>query len=296
MPAGFPIAIADPGLASTSALQTAGNTVLANILTAVSSPHVETLWTDDSNAYYVRIDNAGTITWATPTGTTSSGPGTGARPATGASIIVSGTQYQAVATSVGFYTINDFITHVVTTDPSTGIVISSFWLNSSTSVKLVTGPPSSDISPVSPLPTGGATSALQSTANTLLTSIIASLAGTIKTASPSVLATTSTSVNGSASDTTLHTFGPFTPQLARDIWVTIVGTGASGTAQLLRSTDGGTTKLGITTNGEPWALWSFSSLTGSVVNEATASESSTSATYYLTVTLTAGSVTCSVYQ
>jgi hypothetical protein len=78
--------------------------------------------------------------------------------------------------------------------------------------------------------------------------------------------------------------------------VTIVGTGASGTAQLLRSTDGGTTKLGITTNGEPWALWSFSSLTGSVVNEATASESSTSATYYLTVTLTAGSVTCSVYQ
>lgn len=106
----------------------------------------------------------------------------------------------------------------------------------------------------------------------------------------------STPLAGNVADTAAHTFGPFTPQLARDIWATLVGTGASGTAQLLRSTDAGASKAGLTAGGRTWASWSFGGVTGSIVNEAIGTESDAAAVYYLAVTLTAGSLTYRIAQ
>lgn len=106
----------------------------------------------------------------------------------------------------------------------------------------------------------------------------------------------STPLTGSVSDTSVHMFGPFTPQLARAIWLTLVGTGAAGTAQLLRSTDGGTTKPGLTAGGVAWASYTFPATTGAIVNEQVVVESDAAATYYLSVTLTAGSLTYRIAQ
>lgn len=45
----------------------------------------ETLWTDDSGAYYVRINSDGVISWTDMSGAASAAPGVGARPAAGSS-------------------------------------------------------------------------------------------------------------------------------------------------------------------------------------------------------------------
>lgn len=113
---------------------------------------------------------------------------------------------------------------------------------------------------------------------------------------PEGQAATSNPLTGSVSDTAAHMFGPFAPQLARAIWTTLVGTGAGGTAQLLRSTDGGTTKAGLTAGGDAWASWSFAAVTGAIVNEQLVTETDAMATYYLAVTLTAGSLTYRIAQ
>lgn len=109
-------------------------------------------------------------------------------------------------------------------------------------------------------------------------------------------AASSTPLIGAVSDTVAHTFGPFAPQLGRDIWATLVGNGASGKAQLMRSIDGGTTLAGLTAGGDTWASWSFSGVTGSIVNEQVATETEAAATYYVAVTLTAGSMTYRLAQ
>jgi len=113
---------------------------------------------------------------------------------------------------------------------------------------------------------------------------------------PDALAATSTPLTGSVSDTAAHTYGPFTPQLARNIWATLIGAAAGGTAQLLRSTDGGITKAGLTAGGDVWASWSFAGITGAIVNEQIGTETDAAATYYLAVTLTAGSLTYRIAQ
>ena len=131
------------------------------------------------------------------------------------------------------------------------------------------------------------------------------ISGSVATTSPAMLAATSTPLTGTASTIGTVVYGPFTPQLARDVWVTIVGTGASGKAQLLRSTDGGATQLGLTAGGSIWDVWpnpngggpsTFSSVTGVIVNEQAVTPSDAVATYYLSITLTAGSVTYRVAQ
>lgn len=89
--------------------------------------------------------------------------------------------------------------------------------------------------------------------------------------------------------------GPFTPQIAREIWLTLIGTAAVGTAQLLRSTDGGGTKSAITDGtGNVIGAWAFGSgapLTGPVVNAQIFKETDAAATLYLAVALSAGSLT-----
>jgi hypothetical protein len=76
--------------------------------------------------------------------------------------------------------------------------------------------------------------------------VTVSQAAPLPVAGAQAFAASSAPLVGSITDTAAHNQGPFTPQLAREIWATLVGTGASGKAQLLRSTDGGATMAGLT--------------------------------------------------
>ncbi len=99
------------------------------------------------------------------------------------------------------------------------------------------------------------------------------------------------------SDTVPHVFGPFVPQLVREIWVTLNATAAaSGTAKLLRSTDGGVTKIGLTACGAMIGSYAFNAVTGVIANEIVSVETEAAATYYLSITLTAGTVAVRVAQ
>lgn len=83
--------------------------------------------------------------------------------------------------------------------------------------------------------------------------------------------------------------GPFVPDLDRRIYVTLSGDFA-GTVRLLRSTDGGATRLPLTVAGRPWGRF-----TGPV-NEAVWTESEAGATLYLSAQLTGGTLTYRVSQ
>jgi hypothetical protein len=85
-------------------------------------------------------------------------------------------------------------------------------------------------------------------------------------------------------------FGPFVPALGRTLWVTLSGSW-SGAVQLLRSTDGGTTRLPLTyPDGSPRASFAGN------VNLAVGEETVAGASYYLAVTLTAGTLSYRVEQ
>lgn len=117
-------------------------------------------------------------------------------------------------------------------------------------------------------------------------------AATVSAASPlPVLATpqpaTSTPLAGTASAS--GTVGPFLPQLGRPIWLTLSGTW-TGTASLLRSTDGGTTRLPLTVAGQPWGSFSANG------QEPVVEESSAEASYYLAFSLQSGTAGYRVSQ
>ena len=133
---------------------------------------------------------------------------------------------------------------------------------------------------------GAATSSNQAISNAALTTI----------ASPFVAAS-ATPLTATIGDTASHTLGPFTPQLSRQIWLTInATTAASGTAQLLRSNDAGTTRIGITQAGSVAGSFQFSAVSGAIVNEPILTETDATATYFLAITLTTGSVTVRIAQ
>ncbi len=95
-----------------------------------------------------------------------------------------------------------------------------------------------------PLPSGAATAARQ---DALLTALGTPLqaGGTVTSIT---LAATSTPIVGTSS--AAQVVGPFVPQLGRAITVALSApTWPGGTAQLMRSTDGGTTKLPLTPAG-----------------------------------------------
>lgn len=86
------------------------------------------------------------------------------------------------------------------------------------------------------------------------------------------------------------TIGPFAPDLGRPIWLTLSGTW-TGNVRLLRSTDGGTTKLPLTfSDGSVKPGW-----TGAM-QAAIAEETVATATYWLAITLSAGSVSYRMEQ
>jgi hypothetical protein len=99
-------------------------------------------------------------------------------------------------------------------------------------------------------------------------------------------AATSVSLSGTIGAS--GTVGPFAPQTGRPIWVSLSGNW-TGSAALLRSTDGGTTRLPATL-GETALVWSANR------SEAATEESCTGATYYLAVNLVAGSLTYRLEQ
>lgn len=133
---------------------------------------------------------------------------------------------------------------------------------------------------------GAATAANQALTNASLTLV----------ASPFVVATTAP-LSGTIADTVPHLIGPFTPQVARDVCLTINATSAAtGTVQLLRSIDGGATTPATTVGGTPWARYAFANALGAIVNEPVWTETSGLATLYLAITLGGGSVTYSLHQ
>ena len=85
------------------------------------------------------------------------------------------------------------------------------------------------------------------------------------------------------------TMGPFAPELARPINLTLSG-GWSGTVTVLRSIDGGSTKLGLTVAGEPWGVF-----TGNC-NEPVWEESEAAATFYLSFERISGTLAYRVAQ
>lgn len=111
------------------------------------------------------------------------------------------------------------------------------------------------------------------------------------------IAATSTPLTGTISDTSAHVLGPFTPQLGRAIVATLNATvTATGSAQLLRSTDGGATQLAVTRNSSVANAWNFTSVLGAIVNEAVWEESDATASLYLALTLSAGTVSYRLAQ
>lgn len=83
--------------------------------------------------------------------------------------------------------------------------------------------------------------------------------------------------------------GPFQPRAGRAIILTLSGTW-SGTVKLLRSIDGGTTKLPVTASGLP-----YGSYTGNVC-EPVWEESEAAALLYLDAALTSGTLTYRIGQ
>jgi hypothetical protein len=83
--------------------------------------------------------------------------------------------------------------------------------------------------------------------------------------------------------------GPFTPTSAKPVVLALSGTW-SGTVKLLRSTDGGTTKLPVTAAGQVWGVFSANCC------EPVWEESVAGAALYLDIVLGSGTVAYRVAQ
>lgn len=105
--------------------------------------------------------------------------------------------------------------------------------------------------------------------------------------SATLVAASSTPVDGSAGASVLA--GPFSPDLGRPVWLTLSGTW-SGSVAVLRSIDGGATMHPLTAGGEAWGLFTANAC------EQIAEETEAGATWYLDITLAAGTLTYRVAQ
>ena len=96
-----------------------------------------------------------------------------------------------------------------------------------------------------------------------------------------------TPLSGTTSSSQL--IGPFSPATGRPVYIGLSGTW-QGTVTLVRSIDGGTTRLPVTVAGQPWARFSANAC------EPVWEEQSQQASLYLDVTLTSGSLAYSLAQ
>jgi hypothetical protein len=108
---------------------------------------------------------------------------------------------------------------------------------------------------------------------------------------------TSTPLVGTVSTVGTVVLGPFIPQLSRQMWLTINPTvTATGSAQVLRSAAGGP-NLAITQNGVVTASHVFTSSATIIANEPLPySETDATAEYFVSVTLTSGTVAVRLAQ
>lgn len=82
----------------------------------------------------------------------------------------------------------------------------------------------------------------------------------------------------------------FVPQLGRDLYITLSGTW-TGTVQLMRSTDGGTTKHPVTiAGGQDWGKYTVN------CDEVVATPTDGASRYYLSFAITSGTVTYRLAQ
>jgi hypothetical protein len=145
----------------TNTTRTANN--LSTLLSALQAQKFMTVWTDNTAAYFLlQLAAGGVPTWTTTEGVVCLPPGVGMRIASGVSVIVDATRYQANIAGTG-YNVNDYLSHVVTTDPTSGSVLGFFWLNVSTNSKLVSSPSAANISPITALPVGSALDGIDNT-------------------------------------------------------------------------------------------------------------------------------------
>lgn len=86
-----------------------------------------------------------------------------------------------------------------------------------------------------------------------------------------------------------ETAGPFAVRPGRPVWITLTGSW-TGAATLLRSTDGGATRLPLTVGGQPWAVF-----TGPA-HEAVLEEAGEGTLVYLMLAITSGIATYRVAQ
>ena len=222
--------------------------ILANTAPA-SEIHVESLWTDDTSGYFVRIDNGTSITWSTISGGASSAPGTGARPASGLTSVIDRASYIATATVGGSYTTGDLIDHFVTSDPATGVVLGYFWLNTTASTKLSSAPSSANISPVASLAAGAATSANQSTEitalNQLHTDMIAATPAGANVIGGVTVADGSLTTLGAKADAAAGTGTVSAMALLKQLHLDMLAATPAGTNNIGVVTVGGTSKVTV---------------------------------------------------
>lgn len=79
-------------------------------------------------------------------------------------------------------------------------------------------------------------------------------------------------------------FGPFAPRLGQPVMLALSGTW-SGTVRVLRSTDGGATKLALTALGQPYGIYTAN------LCEAVWEDGEAGAALYLDVTIAGGALT-----
>lgn len=83
--------------------------------------------------------------------------------------------------------------------------------------------------------------------------------------------------------TTSGVVGPFAPRAGRAVMLALSGTW-TGSVKILRSVDGGATKVGLTAAGSAWGIFTAN------VCEPVWDESEAAATLYLDIALTSGAV------
>lgn len=104
-----------------------------------------------------------------------------------------------------------------------------------------------------------------------------------------VSVTTATTPPLTGTTSTSGVIGPFLPLVGRSVILTLTGNW-SGSVQLLRSIDGGATKIPLTLGGAPWALYTVSCC------EAVWDESEAAAQLYLQVTISSGTLNYRIAQ
>lgn len=181
----------DAALTTLSTGQASGNAALASILATLQA-QVDlstTLWTDDTNAFFVRRDvidqdsNTVVVSFTTPAGATVS-PGAGLRPAANEeSLATLDSLFAATASGTG-YTTGDLISRQVVVNQNSipPSVVAAVWVNLSTGA-VITAPSTANLVLAgSALPVGASTAAKQD-------AIVAALAVTLKAYTPGGLAT-----------------------------------------------------------------------------------------------------------